>query len=66
MRSWSAIRTRPSTPWTCKAADASRYLAERTGIEHHSPQVIVTRGGKPAYDASHFSVRADELEQQLG
>ena len=46
-------------------ADVSRYLAERTGIEHHSPQVIVARRGRPEWDASHFGVRADALEQRM-
>jgi bacillithiol system protein YtxJ len=47
-------------------AEASRYLEEKTGIEHHSPQVIVTRGGKPEWHAAHFDVRAQELERQVG
>jgi bacillithiol system protein YtxJ len=46
-------------------ADVSRYLAEKTGIEHHSPQVIVTRRGQPEWDASHFDVRADALASRL-
>ncbi len=46
-------------------ADVSRYLAEKTGIEHHSPQVIVTRRGQPEWDASHFDVRANALEQRM-
>lgn len=48
------------------ATEASQYLAEKTGIEHHSPQVILTRGGRPEYHATHFDVRAQELERQLG
>lgn len=47
------------------ATEASQYLAEKTGVEHHSPQVIITRGGQPEWDASHFDVRAQELERQL-
>lgn len=45
--------------------DVSRYLAEKTGIVHHSPQVIVTRGGRPEWDASHFDVRVDALEERM-
>lgn len=48
------------------ASETSRYLAEKTGIEHHSPQVIVTRGGRPEWHAAHFDVRAQELERQVG
>jgi bacillithiol system protein YtxJ len=48
------------------ATDASRYLAEKTGIEHESPQVIVTRGGRPEWVANHFDIRAHDLEQHVG
>jgi bacillithiol system protein YtxJ len=47
------------------ATDASRYLAEKTGIEHHSPQVIITRDGRPEWHASHFDVRADAVQRQI-
>ena len=45
-------------------AETSRYLAERTGIEHQSPQVIVARGGRAAWHANHFDVRADALRRE--
>ena len=48
------------------ASDASRYLAEKTGIEHESPQVIVTRGGRPEWHANHFDIRANEVERHAG
>lgn len=47
-------------------ADVSRYLAEKMGIEHHSPQVIVARGGQPEWHANHFDIRADEVERRVG
>lgn len=47
------------------STEASQYLAEKTGIEHHSPQVILTRGGTPSWHASHFDIRADVVRQQL-
>ena len=46
--------------------EASQYLAEKTGIEHHSPQVIVTRAGRADYHAAHFDVNAEELARQVG
>jgi bacillithiol system protein YtxJ len=46
--------------------DASRYVAERTGIEHHSPQAILLRGGEAGWHASHFDITAEALEEQLG
>ena len=47
------------------AAETSRYLAEKTGIEHHSPQVIVARGGRAEWHANHFDVRADEVRRRV-
>ncbi|HEX2206481.1 MAG TPA: bacillithiol system redox-active protein YtxJ [Longimicrobium sp.] len=47
------------------SVDASRYLEEKTGIEHHSPQVIVTRGGRPEWHANHFDIRANEVERRV-
>ena len=49
-----------------ESADVSGYLEEKTGINHESPQVIVFRGGRPAWHASHYGITADDLEQQLG
>lgn len=44
----------------------SLYLAQRTGIAHHSPQAILLRGGEPAWSASHMGITADALEDGLG
>lgn len=46
--------------------DVSRHVAERTGVEHESPQVILLRDGKPAWTATHWSITADALRDQLG
>ncbi|HEV2147968.1 MAG TPA: bacillithiol system redox-active protein YtxJ [Longimicrobiaceae bacterium] len=43
----------------------SRHVAERTRVVHHSPQAILLRGGEPAWDASHFGITAEALEQAL-
>ena len=48
------------------ATEASEYLAQKTGIEHQSPQVIVMRGGRPEWHANHFEVKADELRRRVG
>ena len=44
--------------------EASTYLAEKMGIEHHSPQVIVARGGRPEWHANHYDIRADEVRRR--
>ena len=42
----------------------SRYLAAKTGITHHSPQVIMLRDGAPVWDRSHDAITAGALERQ--
>jgi monothiol bacilliredoxin len=43
----------------------SRYIAERVGVVHQSPQVIILRAGVPAWHGSHFDLRADTMARQL-
>jgi len=43
----------------------ARYVAERTGIVHHSPQVILLVDGEPVWAVSHFEVRARALAERL-
>jgi bacillithiol system protein YtxJ len=43
----------------------SRYISERVGIVHASPQAIILRAGVPAWHGSHFDLRADAMAQRL-
>jgi bacillithiol system protein YtxJ len=43
----------------------SRYIAERVGVVHASPQAIILRAGVPAWHGSHFDLRADTMAQRL-
>ena len=43
----------------------SRYLAERVGVVHASPQAIILRSGVPAWHGSHFDLRADTIAEKL-
>ena len=43
------------------AREVSRELANRTGIRHETPQVIVLRDGKAVWNASHFDVKATDV-----
>ena len=43
----------------------SRYIAERVGIVHASPQAIILRAGVPAWHGSHFDLRAEVMAQRL-
>ena len=43
----------------------SRYLAERVGVVHASPQAIILCSGVPAWHGSHFDLRADTMAEKL-
>jgi monothiol bacilliredoxin len=43
----------------------SRYISERVGVVHASPQAIILRAGVAAWHGSHFDLRADDMAQQL-
>ena len=43
----------------------SRYISERVGVAHESPQAIILRAGVAAWHGSHFDLRADDMAQQL-
>lgn len=47
------------------ARGISNEIANRTGIRHESPQAIVLKDGKPVYHASHYNVKADEVNEKL-
>ena len=47
------------------ARGVSNDIAERTGIRHESPQAIVLKDGKPVYQASHYSVSAEDIMGEL-
>jgi bacillithiol system protein YtxJ len=43
----------------------SRYISERVGVVHASPQAIILQAGVPAWHGSHFDLRADEMARKL-
>lgn len=43
----------------------SRFIAERTGVIHASPQAILVRGGVALWHGSHRSVRLEALIRAL-
>lgn len=48
-----------------EARPVSDAIEERLGIRHETPQVIALDKGKPVYDASHGTVSAESLRNQL-
>ena len=47
------------------ARSLSRYIAERVGVVHASPQAIILRAGVPAWHGSHYDLRADVMARRL-
>ncbi len=43
----------------------SRWIAEKTGVVHQSPQALLIRGGKVIWDASHDEIRREALSEAL-
>lgn len=43
----------------------SREIENRLGVTHESPQVIVVRGGKPVYHASHEEIREAAVQRAV-
>lgn len=60
------LRERPEIPVgiikVIENRPASNRVAERTGIPHHSPQVIVFRGGEPLFDLDNWDITPENLE----
>jgi bacillithiol system protein YtxJ len=48
-----------------KSRDLSREIEQRTGVRHETPQVFVLRNGRAAWNASHFDVTAQAVEQAV-
>jgi bacillithiol system protein YtxJ len=48
-----------------RARELSRRVAEQTGLQHESPQVIVLRNGGVVWSASHFDITKEAVEQAM-
>jgi bacillithiol system protein YtxJ len=47
------------------ARDLARDVETRTGVRHESPQAIVLRHGQAVWNASHWKVRAEAVEEAV-
>lgn len=43
----------------------SNIIAERFGVVHESPQVLVIKNGQCVYDESHSGIDLEEIKEQL-
>jgi bacillithiol system protein YtxJ len=48
-----------------KERPLSNFIAETTGIEHASPQIIVFRKGSPAAVATHGEITAQSIQEMI-
>ena len=48
-----------------QSRDLSREIEQRTGVRHETPQALVIRNGRAVWNASHFDITADVVEQAV-
>ena len=48
-----------------RARPLSDEIAQRLGVRHESPQVIIVRNGQVLWDASHFQITADKVAEAV-
>ncbi|MBD3382522.1 MAG: bacillithiol system redox-active protein YtxJ [candidate division Zixibacteria bacterium] len=44
----------------------SHEIAEKCGVKHQSPQMILFRDGKPVWKASHYAICDSAMDEALG
>ena len=45
--------------------DLTASIAQRTGVKHESPQVLILVDGASRWDASHFKVTAEAVSEAI-
>jgi bacillithiol system protein YtxJ len=45
--------------------ELSNEIEKRTGIDHHTPQAILIKDGRPVWSATHWNITADSVKQAL-
>jgi bacillithiol system protein YtxJ len=63
-RNWSTDADRDLRPYYLDLIayrPVSNAIAERTGVEHESPQAILLVDGQPVYNTSHLDIRLDGI-----
>lgn len=61
-RNWEDIGTVPYYLDIIAHRDVSNALADRFGVPHQSPQVLVLKNGDCIHDSSHFSIAFDAIK----
>jgi len=47
------------------ARSVSNEAEERLGIQHETPQAILVRNGQPVWNASHFDITAETIQEAI-
>ncbi|HEX8351569.1 MAG TPA: bacillithiol system redox-active protein YtxJ [Pyrinomonadaceae bacterium] len=64
-RQMEEVKTPVSIVVVQTSRDVSREVEERTGVRHETPQALVIRNGQVVWNASHFDITADVVEQAV-
>jgi bacillithiol system protein YtxJ len=64
-RQMEEVKTPVSIVVVQKSRDLSQQVAERTGVRHETPQALVLRNGRVVWNASHFDITSDVVEQAV-
>ena len=48
-----------------RARALSNEIAQRLGVRHESPQIIIVRNGQVIFDASHFKITAAAVDEAV-
>ena len=64
-RQMEEVKTPVSIVVVQQSRDLSRQVEERTGVRHETPQALVLRNGRAVWNASHFDITSDVVEQAV-
>jgi bacillithiol system protein YtxJ len=64
-RQMEEVKTPISIVVVQQSRDLSREVEQRTGVRHETPQALLIRNGRAVWNASHFDVTADAVEQAV-
>ena len=59
------VKTPVSIVVVQKSRDVSRQVEQRTGVRHETPQALIIRNGRAVWNASHFDITSDVVEQAV-
>ncbi|MDO3411214.1 bacillithiol system redox-active protein YtxJ [Saccharibacillus sp. CPCC 101409] len=70
-KEFSVYTRKPKRPIVCvlvkviESRPVSNLIADNLGIKHESPQILLIRGGEALWNASHWDVTYERIEQQV-